>query len=278
MSELESVSVSRITLYPVKSLPGVEVDQATVLPSGALAGDRRWAMIDRHGKVVNAKRTPRIHELVATFQLATDEIQMGERSQEARETFSWTNDLTSLSRWLSDFFRYDITLVEDRETGFPDDTQAPGPTVISAETFAELTNWFEGLSIDQVRRRFRANIELSSAIPFWEDRLIGAAEVITQFQIGGVAFEGTNPCARCVVPTRDPDNGVVWPRFATEFATRRQDTLPVWEVSSRFDHFYRLAINTRLASDCTGGVLHVGDQVALVERVSRPVRSANGGV
>ncbi|HLQ46879.1 MAG TPA: MOSC N-terminal beta barrel domain-containing protein [Planctomycetaceae bacterium] len=255
--------VSRITLYPVKSLAGVDVPWARVLPSGAFAGDRRWAMIDRDGELVNAKRTPRVHELAAEFNWELNEIQLGRRGQAALATFSLSENSRELSEWISNFFECEVCLIENREVGFPDDLQAPGPTIISAETLADVARWFE-LSQDQARRRFRANIELAAESPFWEDRLFGRADSPVRFRIGEVFFEGSNPCARCVVPTRDPDTGVIWPRFAAEFAERRQATLPSWAEPSRFDHFYRLAVNTRLASGEAGGVLHVEDVVTIV--------------
>ena len=52
-----------ITLYPVKSLDGVEVEEARVLPSGGLENDRRWRLVDMEGRVVNAKRTPLCHAI-----------------------------------------------------------------------------------------------------------------------------------------------------------------------------------------------------------------------
>ena len=61
-------------------------------------------------------------------------------------------------------------------------------------------------------------------------------------------MEGTNPCQRCVVPTRDSLTGAASSGFATEFARRRAATLPPWADRRRFDHFYRLTVNTRLAS------------------------------
>jgi len=33
------------------------------------------------------------------------------------------------------------------------------------------------------------------------------------------------------------------------FVQRRRDGFPAWAASSRFDHFYRLAVNSRLAGD-----------------------------
>ncbi|NDC55027.1 MAG: molybdenum cofactor biosysynthesis protein, partial [Planctomycetia bacterium] len=50
-------TLDRITLYPVKSLDGIDVETARVLPSGALEHDRRWRLVDLDGRVVNAKRT-----------------------------------------------------------------------------------------------------------------------------------------------------------------------------------------------------------------------------
>jgi uncharacterized protein YcbX len=39
-----SPTLDRITLYPVKSLDGVDVEEACVLPSGGLEFDRRWRL------------------------------------------------------------------------------------------------------------------------------------------------------------------------------------------------------------------------------------------
>ena len=37
--------IARIALYPIKGFDPTAVESATVLPSGALAGDRRWAFV-----------------------------------------------------------------------------------------------------------------------------------------------------------------------------------------------------------------------------------------
>jgi hypothetical protein len=67
--ELLMPTLDRITLYPVKSLDGVDVAAARVLPSGALENDRRWRLVDMEGRVVNAKRTPLFHAIRAEFAL-----------------------------------------------------------------------------------------------------------------------------------------------------------------------------------------------------------------
>jgi hypothetical protein len=48
------------------------------------------------------------------------------------------------------------------------------------------------------------------------------------------------------------------------FEARRYETLPYWATRSRFDHFYRLAVNTRPLPGATG-TIHVGDDVQIVD-------------
>lgn len=258
MLHIQGAQVSRIALYPLKSLDGIDVPRAKVLPSGSLEWDRRWAMIDGLGNFVNAKRTPRIHELAAEFDLPRNQITVRHRDQAAAATFSLIDQTAELSRWLSQFFGIDIQLIENADVGHPDDLQAPGPTILSTESLQEVANWFDW-PVAQARRRFRANIEVAASGPFWEDGLFGSQDEPVRFRIGPVVFAGSNPCARCVVPSRDPDTGVVLPRFTGDFAKRREATLPGWADRTRFDHFYRFAVNTRLASP--GGWIAVGDVV-----------------
>jgi uncharacterized protein YcbX len=119
------------------------------------------------------------------------------------------------------------------------------------------------LSVDEVRDRFRANLEIDAAEPFWEDRLVAENLGMVRLQIGDAQLLGTNPCQRCPVPTRNPYSGEPLHGFAKTFAERRQETLPEWAPASRFDHFYRLAVNTRPvhARECT---LRIGDEVRIL--------------
>ena len=63
-------TLDRITIYPLKSLDGLDVVESRVLESGALEHDRRWRLVDMDGRVVNAKRSPLIHAIRAEFELA----------------------------------------------------------------------------------------------------------------------------------------------------------------------------------------------------------------
>ena len=65
-------TLARITIHPVKSLDGLAVSAASVLPSGALAHDRRWQLTDEQGRVVNAKRMALVHAIRAEFEFGPD--------------------------------------------------------------------------------------------------------------------------------------------------------------------------------------------------------------
>jgi len=114
-----------------------------------------------------------------------------------------------------------------------------------------------------VRRRFRANLEIGGVEPFWEDRLYARAGEALPFTIGELKLLGTNPCQRCAVPSRDPATGDVLPQFAKIFARQRERMLPGWAESSRFDHFYRLAVNTRPSAESGGAIIKTGDVVEI---------------
>ncbi|MGQ0634918.1 MAG: MOSC domain-containing protein [Planctomycetaceae bacterium] len=255
--------LARILIYPLKSFDPIEVSEATVLPDGALEHDRQFALFDSEGRVVNGKRTLAVHRLRTQFDLAAGTITL--EAGAARRTFRLDADRAALEAWLSEHLGTPLTLRENRDGGFPDDGESPGPTVISTPTLVEVAGWFPGLTLDEVRLRFRANLEIDGVEPFWEDRLYGEEGDAVAFQIGSVSFLGTNPCQRCVVPTRSPFTGARTAEFTSLFEERRYEALPFWATRSRFDHFYRLATNTRPASRA-GGVIRVGDEVRIAER------------
>jgi hypothetical protein len=187
------------------------------------------------------------------------------RIAEAAESHAFHVDdqRPQLARWLSDYFETPLDVVEDAAGGFPDDTDFPGPTVISVATLAEVARWFEGVTLDGARGRFRANLEIDGVEPFWEDRLVSDEGRAVRFRIGEVELLGMNPCQRCPVPSRDPLTGETISGFARRFAERRAETLPSWAPRSRYDHFYRLAVNTRAVS-AQPRTLRVGDEVTIL--------------
>jgi len=266
-------TLARIDVHPVKALDPHAVERVEVADSGALAPDRRYAVVDADGEYVNGKREAAIHRLGATYDLDAGTVAVGERGG-ATETFHLDDDRTALSAWLSDYFRYEVRVVRD-DVGMPDRRGAGGPTVVATGTLDRVGDWFD-LDRGDVRRRFRANL-IVDAPAFWEDRLYAGRGEVRRFTVGDVAFEGLQPCGRCVVPTRDPDTGEETPAdFRERFVERRRETLPDWADERRFDHYFRLCPVTRLASegiDGEGGEpvapVAVGDAVRVDERRPR---------
>jgi uncharacterized protein YcbX len=253
-----TAKLDRITIYPIKSLDGVDVECARVLSSGALEHDRQFAIVDAAGKFVNGKRTAAIHSIRAEYDLAALTVRLGGAAE-----FSLREQQSEIAAWLSDALGPACQLVENTIVGFPDDVDAPGPTLISTSTLAAVASWFPGFTLDETRRRFRANLELSAEAPFWEDRLVGDAGDEPAFRIGEAQFHGVNPCQRCVVPTRDTITGASTTGFQKAFATERERHLPACAPRGRFNHFYRLAVNTRLAPGQSRRQLRRGETVTL---------------
>jgi uncharacterized protein len=257
--------VTRITIFPVKSCDGISCSQVDVLPSGALRHDRQFALVDATGRFINAKRTALIHQVRLTVDPESRLFTAARRDDGDPISGHLDHDGRQLSDWLSHFFSLEVSLVENVETGFPDDLEASGPTVVSSATLETVASWYPGLTVDNIRCRFRANIEIDGAEPFWEDRLFREDRKPQPFRIGAVTFGGTNPCQRCVVPTRDPWTGDVAPAaFAQVFRQQREKSLPAWAARNRFDHFYRLTTNTQSLQTNTG-TIRLGDVVEICD-------------
>ncbi|MEX0269461.1 MOSC domain-containing protein [Leptolyngbyaceae cyanobacterium UHCC 1019] len=254
------VHLAKILIYPIKSLDSVAVTEATVLASGALKGDREFAIIDYQGKFVNGKRISAIHKLRASFDLENRIVSL-EVQDTAPVSFHLDGDLTPLESWLGDYFGFPVKLIQNLEMGFPDDTESPAPTIISTETIETAAAWFP-LSVAEMRSRLRTTLEIA-AEPFWEEQLFSTAGNLVPFHIGSVPFFGVNPCQRCIVPTRDSTTGHPYPNFQKIFIEHRKATFPTWVEASRFNHYYRLAINTRAPSSAAGKTIYVGDLITL---------------
>lgn len=259
------LSVATLTVFPIKSLDGVAVPSVRLLPSGAITGDRRFAFVDADGRFINAKRTAAMHRLRAEFEdfFVEDGLFSAvtlTSPDGVRLRFAGTNWKEDAEPYLSRYFGREVRVVENVETGFPDDLESPGPTLLSTATIATVADWF-GLSTEETTRRFRANIVVAATEPFAEDRLFGPAGSAPVIQVGAVPLVAVNPCQRCVVPTRDSTTGDVLTGFQKEFAQRREAALPARVSRERFNHYYRLAVNTRPLPGFAGGMIRQGDAV-----------------
>jgi uncharacterized protein len=255
--------LAKISIFPVKSLDGITLSQVSVLASGALQHDREYALFDQKGRFVNGKRNAKVHLLRSQFDADCQQLSLQVQGTDESVTFHLDKERSELEAWLSNYFGLPVNIKQNNFTGFPDDTNASGPTIISAATLAEVASWFPDISVEEMRNRIRANIEIDGVPPFWEDRLFTKVGDSIQFQIGEVVFAGINPCARCIVPTRDSKTAVATENFQKIFVSKRKETLPDWTTPERFDHFYRLSINTKIPSSEVGKILKIGDPVSI---------------
>lgn len=245
----------QIWIYPIKALDGVAVEQATLLESGAIQNDRRFAIFDVHGKYVNGKNNALVHNLRTTYDLAAQVVTL------RGNTFPLVAHHPELEEYLSGYFGERVYVRENSQMGFPDDTVANGPTVISTATLETVACWFEGMSVEQARSRLRMNLEIGDVPAFWEDQLFGDKHQTVQFQLGSICLQGINPCQRCIVPTRDAMTGDAYPQFQRIFVQKRRQTLPAWVNPARFNHYYRLGVNTKLSPESGGKILSRQDSV-----------------
>jgi uncharacterized protein len=280
--------LANIRLHPIKALDPVFVKEARIGPNGGLELDRVWALYSADGRWVNGKRTPAMHLIRAAYSPDVSSVTLsvpGDRRGIPAMTFPFPEDTEGAALWFSTYFEQ-VILVRHAREGFPDDGLATGPTIVSTSSLEAVCGWFPGLALEEARRRFRTTLEIGAApspngaggasgeqahgavaepekLPaFWEDQLFAVEESsVVRFRIGDVAFEGSNPCARCPVPARDSFTGASDTGFQKRFIELRREQLPRWAPAGRFDHFYRLAVNTRVPGTEQGKLLRLGDSL-----------------
>jgi uncharacterized protein YcbX len=292
-------TLDRITLFPVKSLDGVVVREARLLAGGGLEHDRRWQFADLEGRVVNAKRHALLHAIRAEFSiqgLAGEPSAGGELPSLAANVIGLAVDPAALDAgavpgierlahlgpdvfplvpgsagpcgWLSEALGFEVRLFERRDGGFPDDCDAPGPTLAATATLAEVARWF-GFELGEARRRFRVNLEIGGCEAFWEDSLASPARPELEpscdewssdlpadpyadlpppegrfLAIGSGRLRAVNVCRRCVVPSRDSRTAAVTDQFRDIFEARRARSIRPDVDAAAWITWYRLAVNT----------------------------------
>ncbi|MGF1541534.1 MAG: MOSC domain-containing protein [Pleurocapsa sp.] len=253
--------LAKIFIYPIKSLDPVSLKTATFLTSGAIAGDREWALFDQKKKFINGKNNPQVHLIRSSWNLDLNTVSLRTPESDRLVTFQIQQETSALESWFGEYFQCRVKLKQNTDTGYPDDTKVLGPTIISTATIETVASWFPQITVEEMRSRLRANLEIGGVPAFWEDRLFNRKDEAVNFAIGDVLLSGINPCQRCIVPTRDSKTGIGDPQFIKTFTTKRQRTLPPWTNRDRFNHFYRLSINTKVPASEAGKFIHLGDEV-----------------
>ncbi len=258
---ISNAEIHKIPIFPIKSFDGIELDQSGFNKVGGLEHDRMFSFQSISGDYVNAKDYPELIKIRANFNL--EELKVSFLLNELEHSFMLEANNPQLEEWLSDYLKTKVKFCRNDETGFPDDLSRPGPTVCSLESIKQVANWFPDLDENEVRRRFRTNVELTAPNkPFWEDYLLQHSGNRSDFYLERVHLEAVKPCPRCPVPSRNSYTSDRDRIFQKRFSSLREDSLEKEIDRGFFPHFYMFAINTNVLN-FKKGRLKIHDRLSL---------------
>jgi uncharacterized protein len=257
-------SISRITIYPVKSLDGIDLQKAMITDGGCILHDREFAMIDPDGNYVNGKSNPLVHSLRSSVDFITETITFRKNPESNRKEFHLIKEKSEIELYLSEYFGFQVDFKRNTNGRFLDVPDIAGVTILSTSTLRTISGWYGNLSTEETRKRFRATLEIEGVDAFWEDCLFSKVGRGVEFKIGEVTVIGMRPCARCVVPSRNTITGEVTKAFTKTFSKHRSDSLPAWSTLNDFGHYYFLSVNCLVPPTEIGKWIEVGDQVKII--------------
>ncbi|NKI17204.1 MOSC domain-containing protein [Spongiibacter sp. KMU-166] len=264
-----SLVVTAVYRYPVKSLAAAPCDALTVDEWGP-SGDRRWLVVDDHGRFVTQRQLPkmcRIYAQVQGRQLllrdlddgASIVIEQPEANGSLTTATVWRDQVESrdagdeVAQWLSDRLGRRLRLFHlpaqvHRQVDL--DYAPAGVRVSYADGFpflichgASLRFLQQELGRPLDMQRFRPNIVIDGAEAFAEGGWRSLA-------INGVEFDLVKPCSRCAIPT-----------IALESGEKEADVFPLLRKFCQTDSGVIFGQN---AIHRGSGVIGVGDVVELL--------------
>ena len=257
-------TVKRITIYPVKSLDGISLQKAQIVKGGCLMHDREYAIIDINGNFIIGKTNALVHSLRSKIDFDSNIISLRHESGSIWKQFHLQKEKPSIDDYLSAFFNIRVTLAKNAEGRFLDIPDISGMTVLSTASLETVAAWFNNMDPEEVRKRFRATIEIGDVPAFWEDNLFYQKGTAVEFKMGAATLLGISPRARCVVPTRHPQTGEVIHGFPKSFTRHRAATLPEWSTLNEYGHHYFLTVNCYIPATEIGKFIKTGDKVLII--------------
>lgn len=251
-------TVSRITIYPFKSLDGYASGLLQTGSGSYVRNDRRYALVDAAGKMVNGKATPLVHQLRLNY-LADAMYRCTSVTLNRSIVADMNAPRAPFNAFLSEHFGRPVELREDENGNFQDVPQEAAITLVSTATLEQVAQWMNINDLDEVRRRFRATVEVSGVPAFWEDALFGAPGDVVPFRIGAVDLECVGPRERCVVPTRNSITGAVDAGFAKELARQRWEHRPKDSQLPAWRHGYFIGVDCRIPPASWNRCIYLGD-------------------
>lgn len=218
---MSASTLSRINVYPVKSVAGVSMSSAWVEKQG-LMFDRRFMLAKADGAMVTGRKYPHMVQVKSvlcsdgllftapnrpTLRIRYSQFKMQPTPVTVwGDTFNAYTTLDEADDWFSEVVGCRVALVFSGEqsqrvreklghnVSFADGYPL---LIISEGSLAELNKRSSDIhSMDQ----FRANLIASDLEPFAEDGW-------KRIRIGEVEFEAVKPCERCILTTVDIETG-----------------------------------------------------------------------
>jgi uncharacterized protein YcbX len=257
-------TLSRITIYPIKSLDGISLQRAMISEGGCLLHDREYAITDASGNFIIGKTNPLVHTLRSDINFETETVSFRRQNETTWNHFHLQKDQPQIEVYLSHYFGVPIRFNKNSTGRFLDIPDISGVTILSTSTLQSVSQWYPDMPVDETRKRFRATIEIEGVEAFWEDHLFSKEGIGIEFKAGDVTMFGMSPRARCVVPTRNPETGEVTPAFPKTFARHRAESQPEWSTLNDYGHHYFLTVNCYIPATEVGKYIEVGDRISII--------------
>ncbi|MGR3984086.1 MAG: MOSC domain-containing protein [Gammaproteobacteria bacterium] len=221
------LTISELSVYPVKSLAGYAVPQSALTRAG-LRHDRRWMVVRADGEFLTQRTHPQMALLqtqvrdgrlvLSSFGMDEHVVPQAADGMARLKSRVWGDSVDAVElgaatdAWLSQALDTECKLVV-----FPDDQMrqcdpqyaAPGEHTHFADGFpllvvskASLDNLNAKLAQPVGIERFRANIVIDGCEAHAEDAW-------PRMRVNGAEIRLVKQCARCSVPTVDPQTGAL---------------------------------------------------------------------
>ena len=225
MSTGESVTLSGLYVYPIKSCAGISLQRSGLTATGLLH-DRRWMLVDRTGEFMSQRAHPRMalistsiseeHLTVGAPGMPDLEVPLRQEKDDLIDVCLW-GDINSgapvgeeADRWFREFLRFPCMLVckPEDDPRLVDSLYAErGDQVSFADGFAFLL--ISEASLEDLNgrladplpmNRFRPNFVVEGCGPYAEDGW-------DRLRVGSVPFRVAEGCPRCAITTTDQETG-----------------------------------------------------------------------
>ena len=229
-----------ISIYPIKSLNGIELSSAEVFQHG-LKFDRNWMLVDQANKFITRRERPELaliqiesneNGFAFSFNNQSENIALGTNDfqQEKIESKVWNSEVfgfeegENFNSFFSDFLKEEVRLIrmplqpermemapltgESTSTSFADSF----PILIIGTASLDALNANLDEPIDA--RYFRPNLLFQTERQFEEDEW-------QEIQIGNVMLRKAKACGRCRMINVNPDTGIYRTDVMRELAKLR---------------------------------------------------------